>query len=271
MMSQNSIDKLNNFMKFYVTMDVFSIVFDDWNLIIVLILIILIKCSSKYGINDQTFTNCSTNNTCQKHDEEFVNQRDESVIIDNTTRMIREAFGNSTKQLIASFFIACKVTSGAAHSAHGNNLNANYSHFRIDPFANYCINTSICSELFFLAQVDTIVDGNKIIAKLDQLLTDTMKAQVIFSSPPAICEHRGNLVVMRSRQYNTQEFYLYITQLASFYLRNEIKDAFEGTIADERGITLRRETRTECSENTDAVFNTLFGNTTKHAAKHKTK
>ena len=272
MKSTSIINNLNNFMGFCVMMDVLLIVLNNLNLIIVPIFIILIRLSSNYGINDKIFTNSNISNACQKHGEEqFVDELSVSVIIDNTSGMTSARFGNSTKQ----FFIACKATSGAAHSAHANNLNANYFNVRNDRFANYCINTSMCSKVFFAAKIDTIVDWNEIIAMLNQLLTITMKTEAIFSSLPVtmICEPRGNPAVLK--EYNTQRFDLCDTPLANVYYRNEIKDNFEATITEasfeQHSITLRREARIECPQNTDVVFNTLFGNTTTRVAGNETK
>ena len=39
----------------------------------------------------------------------------------------------------------------------------------------------------------------------------------------------------------------------------------------DRSVTLHRKARIEYSENTDLVFNTVFGNTTKHVAENETK
>ena len=267
MISRSMIDKLDHFMKLYVIMDVLLIVFNGLSLIILLVLIILIN---NYGIIDQIFTNSNIRIVCQKHnDEELEGELGESVIIDNTSTMIRAGFGNSTKQLIKSFFIAYKATSGAGHSTHAINLNDNYFHFRNDSFANYYINTSVCSELFFRAEIDTIVDWNTIFAMLDQLLANTIKTQVILSSLPVICEPRGNHVVIREYNYNIQKLYLTNDPLANFYYRNETKANFESTITEtlfaNHSISLRCEGRIECAKNTAVVFDKLFGNTTNHA------
>ena len=284
MKSQNNIDKLNNFMKLCIMVEVFLIVFNDlnWivlpilikydsilNLIILSILIVLIRLLSNCAINDQILSNNNVRHTSKKHDDqEFVEQVDESMTIDNTPQIIGARFGNSRKQLIISFFIA-------THSAHNNNLNDNYLHFRSDPFANYYVNTSMCSELVFAAEIDTIGDCNVIIAMCDQLLTDTMKAEVILSNLSIICETRNNAVIMR--EYNAEKVYLYNTALilANFYYPNKIKDGFEAittvTSLAERSITLCLEAKVECLEYADVVFDVMFGNTTQRVAENETK
>ena len=271
MISQNSIDKLNNFMKFYVMMDVILFSFNDWNLIVVPTFILLIKLTSNWGINDQILTNNNIKNASQKHDDEkFVDQLGDSIIIDNTSEMFAAVFGNSRKQLIIylSFFIP-------AHSAHVNNLNDHYFHFRIDPFANCYITASMFSELVFAAKIDTTVNWHAISAMWDQLLTDTFKTEVAFANLPIICEPRSNAAIIR--EYNAEQVYLYNTntQLANFYYRNKVKDDFEARLTKpsfaEHSIALYREARVECLEYTNAVFDTLLGNITKQVAENETK
>ena len=267
MISQRNIDKLNNFMKFYSMIDVVLFVFNDFNLVAVPILIVFIKLASNCDVNDQILTNNNKRNASQNHDdEEFVNQLDESVIIDNTSQMIATGFGNSIKQLIISFFIA-------AHSAHGNNLNDNYFHFRSDPFANYYINASMFSVFVLPAEIDTTGDWNAISAMWDQLLPDTMKAEATFPNLPIIREPRINAAIMR--KYNAEQACVYNTTSTNFYYRNKAKDDFEATLTKtsfaEHSISLYWEEKVECLEYTDAVFGTLFGNTTKHVVANKTK
>ena len=265
MTSQNTIDKLNNFMKFYIMMDVLLFGFNDWNLIVAPIFVVLIKLTSNWGINDQILTNSNIRNASQKHDDEtFV----EPIIIDNTSEMFAAGFGDSRKQLIISFFIP-------ARSAHGNNLNGHYFHFRIDPFANCYSTASMFDELVFGAKIDTTVNWNAISAMWDQLLSDTLKTEVAFANLAIICEPRSNAAIVR--EYNAEQVYLYNTSIpfANFYYRNKVKDDFEATLTKisfaEHSITLYREARVECLEYTDGVFDTLLGNITKQVAENETK
>ena len=270
MIFQNNIDELNNFMKFYIMMDVILIVFNDLDLIVVSMIIIhiLVKFPSKCTINDQILTNNKERNTSQKRDDQkCLDQLGESVIINNTSEMIGARFGNSKKQLIISFFIT-------AHSAHGNNLNDNYFYFCNDPFANYYINASMFSELVFSAEIDTTVHWNAISSMLEQLPTDTMKTEVEFPNLPGICEP-GNAAIMKEYHAEKVYDYLYNTPLANCYYCYKVKDDFEATLTQtlfaKHGITLHREPRVACLENTNAVYDTIFGNTANHVAENKTK
>ena len=130
-----------------------------------------------------------------------------------------------------------------------------------------------CCKLFFAAERDTIVDWNEIFAMLNQLLTNSMTTEVIFLRLQAICEPRVNPVVMR--EYYTQKFFYRILHQQIFTIvmkqRMILKQQLLKHYFSDRSVTLHRKARIEYSENTDLVFNTVFGNTTKHVAENETK
>ena len=64
-----AIDELSIFTQFYISTDVFCIIFKDWNLLIVAIFNILIKFDSNYNINNLTFQTDDDSIIIDKYDE----------------------------------------------------------------------------------------------------------------------------------------------------------------------------------------------------------
>ena len=110
-----NINDFNNFTQFCVVMDVFFTGLDDLNFAIMTGLIMLFKLIStdtiahiihKYANDNNNiyiyFNNNNNNNDNQNyyHDEEFVYQIGETVIVDIGSGMIKPGFNNSTKETI---------------------------------------------------------------------------------------------------------------------------------------------------------------------------
>ena len=254
-----TIDKLHNFMQFFIVIDVLLSIFNDMLSINEAIFVTLFNLASHSNISTRIFTKNNISNTYEKDDDkEFVDQVGESLIIDNRSR-----FRNSSEQLIILFFITCE----AAVHANKYNLNKNYCDFdngRLLILANYY--TAIYVQNFFPADTNTIADSNTMVTMWDQLLTDAKKTEVMFTDPLIISESSGNHVTSTIQEYNEQKFHLYNAALINFYYGDKIRDRFKTTTSESsfeyHNITsVGREARIEYLTNTDVLFNTLFGNT----------
>ena len=248
-------------------MGVFFAVFDNSNVLIVAIFIILFKLASNNSNGYQIDAN---------HDHE--DQAGESVASDSGLEIIEQTPGNSEKLIIPNV-IACKGTNGVAYFAHANDLNDSYLTDSNDPLTT--CHASKYVELFLAVERDIIVDWNAMIAMWKHLLTAAIKKEGIFTNPLFLSKPAGNNLRMTEYiQYtsNVPKFYLCNSALANFVndYNDTGKDDYASTMHEaafvEYNITSRVcEARMEFSKDTDIIFRSLFGNTTKYANDSETK
>lgn len=194
-------------MQFYVIMDVFSSIFNDWSLLLVHYVNTLFKFDSDYSINynNLTLINSNTNNAYQTDDVSMIGDKYDGL---KTLQ---------TKPLV--------IPIGAEYA---NICNNNFLNFDND-------HASRLGGLLFPIERNKMVDLNTITAIREHLLTEKMTNRAIFTNPLSLTEQTGNDVKMREKvimyefekcKYSIRK-YLCNSTLVNAYSNGKTKGHFE--------------------------------------------